>query len=243
MHKVPLSSLLLAIGCSQADPKPTPSSNTPEPLSHEVLPPDADLGGMTLAEAGADWWRWALEHPVTNNPVMDETGAFCEEGQSGDVFYLAGTFTSDTSVERTCVTTHTGTFLIPIGNIAWDNCGTPPEDVVTDQELIDGVNSLLDEFDSASLVIDGDTIGTTIADFAQYRTEVTAYSFTNPATDSLYALWGGPFDGVCDPSYAAGYYVPFKVSSPGEHDIALHAGTSIDGWSIDVHYTLKVQDP
>jgi hypothetical protein len=95
----------------------------------------------------------------------------------------------------------------------------------------------LDSVDHAELTIDGESLGATIADFASYRTPVTAYTFTAPA-DILYTFWGYPFEGECE-SFADGFYVPFELSV-GEHELHLVAGEP-DGWSLDTTYHLTVE--
>lgn len=48
--------------------------------------------GKTYGEWSAAWWQYALETPADNNPFLDETGANCNFGQSGAVFFLVSTF-------------------------------------------------------------------------------------------------------------------------------------------------------
>jgi hypothetical protein len=60
-----------------------------------VLPPTAHPCGQSYGEWAADWWQWALEQPAATNPLLDETGARCANGQQGKVWFLAGTRTSD----------------------------------------------------------------------------------------------------------------------------------------------------
>src|SRR5574341_1319356 len=57
-----------------------------------VLPPRATAYGMTYGEWSARWWQWGLGQPAATNPIDDPTGAFCDVGQSGPVWFLAGTF-------------------------------------------------------------------------------------------------------------------------------------------------------
>ena len=61
-----------------------------------VLPPDSHPFGKTYGEWSNAWWQWAYSIPAPNNPVLDTTGANCDVGQSGQVWFLAGSFTSGT---------------------------------------------------------------------------------------------------------------------------------------------------
>ncbi|MFC4044631.1 hypothetical protein ACFO1B_40010 [Dactylosporangium siamense] len=48
----------------------------------------------------ARWWEWAATEAVDTNPVADRTGTHCARNQSGDVWFLAGTFGGQ--VQRRC---------------------------------------------------------------------------------------------------------------------------------------------
>jgi hypothetical protein len=225
-----LSALLFFVACSGNEGPDGPAGPT-----FELLGPDATMAGMDLDHLGADWARWVLEQPVATNPVIDLAGDACANGQTEGVFYLAGTFGGD-PVTRTCAAS-SGPFLLPIYNVWYDNCGTLPEDVVTDDVLKSTIVEILDELDHVELTVDGEPVFTSLAEMAAYRTEVTAFSWVNPPTDGLYDSWGTPFTGTCDPSYAAGFYAPLAFE-PGEHEISLVAGT-VD-FDVVVDYVLTV---
>jgi hypothetical protein len=220
--------LLAAAACAKDEGKGGPG--------FEVLGANTTVGGDGLDALGASWTRWTLEHPLTNHPVMDTTGADCAESQPGDLFFLAGNF-DGSPVSRTCTATNGGPFLLPIYNAWYDNCGTPPESVVTDEYLQTTVESLVDAFDHATLVIDGQTVAEDAAFFADYRTGVTRFSWENPPADGLYDSWGYPFVGTCDPSFTDGFYLPIAFD-PGEHTLSLVAGAADFELSID--YALTV---
>ena len=76
-----------------------------------VLPPQSHPHGKTYGEWAAAWWQWALSIPEAQNPVADATGEFAGLGQSGPVWFLAGTFGN--SAERTVT--------IPAGGQTVDN--------------------------------------------------------------------------------------------------------------------------
>src|SRR4051794_32791649 len=69
---------------------PTPAqSRNPNP---GVLPPNSAPHGLTYGEWSAKWWKWALEKTKEQSPLLDTTGANCTVGQSGHIWFLAGTF-------------------------------------------------------------------------------------------------------------------------------------------------------
>ena len=58
-----------------------------------VAPPQAHPHGQTYSEWAADWWYcWGLSQPTPVNPLINPTGAQCASGQTGNVWFLAGSF-------------------------------------------------------------------------------------------------------------------------------------------------------
>jgi hypothetical protein len=73
----------------------------------KVVSSRSKVFGLTYGEWGAAWWQWLLpippcstgpvdpDHPTecagTPAPTLDTTGAECDAGQSGPVWFLAGT--------------------------------------------------------------------------------------------------------------------------------------------------------
>ena len=55
-----------------------------------VLPPNAQPYGTSYGEWGAQWWTWATAQPLATSPLFDQSGEFCDVGQSGRVWFLAG---------------------------------------------------------------------------------------------------------------------------------------------------------
>ncbi len=68
------------------------------------------------------------------NPVEDNTGKFCGLGQSGPVWFLAGTFGG--TVERTCTIPAGKALFYPLVNSIWIDCPPPSTDAeLTDAEV------------------------------------------------------------------------------------------------------------
>ena len=78
-----------------------------------VLPPGGSPYGATYGEWGARWWQWAFSLPLADSPLDDPTGAHIAAGQSGPVWFLAGTFCPDLVSCSVAVATRTAT--IPPG--------------------------------------------------------------------------------------------------------------------------------
>ena len=65
-----------------------------------IAPIQSHPHGQTYGEWAADWWQVALETPASVNPLTDETGENCDQGDMGNVWFLFGTFGG--AVERDC---------------------------------------------------------------------------------------------------------------------------------------------
>ena len=50
----------------------------------------AEFGGYAVL--AGEWWNWATQFPIATNPILAEGEVDCSLGQSGDLWFLAGTF-------------------------------------------------------------------------------------------------------------------------------------------------------
>lgn len=67
-------------------------STKDELLKKIVIPPHSIVEGASIGEWGNRFWIWLFSAPKNANPAADETGAFCHIGQSGSVWFLAGSY-------------------------------------------------------------------------------------------------------------------------------------------------------
>src|SRR5438067_24588 len=95
---------------------PQPASNNSEPY------------GMTYGQWNARWWQWFFSVPASRNPGLATDGAVdCSVGQSGDVWFLAGSFQSGGTFSRSCAVPVGKALFVPLINSWADNvCNTPP---------------------------------------------------------------------------------------------------------------------
>ena len=179
--------------------------------------------GKTYGGWGAEWWKWALSFPLDENPVVDDTGEFCDLGQSGKVWFLAGSF-GVTEVERHCTIPAGKAIFYPIINTTWFD--EPGDEILTDEEV---------RWILAALVVDGacqmaSTLDTfTTPNFGEVPAPISArlrlavraqspkYSFDFPE-DNIFGADAGENDRLI----AAGYWVMLPPLTPGEHVLTLH---------------------
>ncbi len=196
-----------------------------------VLPPTANPHGQSYGEWAAQWWQWALGQPVDVNPVLDETGEHCAQGQEGNVWFLAGAFTSE-PVTRTC-TVPTGTALfVPVVNYFYCAEADDPPEKRTEEFVREQVAFLRHGVSGLSATVDG----VEIRDIElRYYEESPIFSVVLPE-DNVFGVSAGLFEPCAD----AGFYLMLAPLPPGEHTIHLTGSVPQTGISLDVTYELEV---
>ena len=96
-----------------------------------------------------------------DSPLTDTTGARCDEGNQGKVFFLAGVAGPvAATTERTCTISHKQAILFPIINAACtigDVCATT-NPVTSINQLKKEVSGFVDQAGSISATLDGKPI-------------------------------------------------------------------------------------
>ena len=195
-------------------------------VNPRVLPPVAHPFGKTYGEWGARWWQWALGGNADDNPVLDPTGANCGVGQSGRVWFLAGTFGGP--AERACTVPIGEALFFPLVNQAF--IATEPGE--TAETAHAAVTAVIDAVDTSSLFATVD--GASVSGLASYRAPSPTFSVTL-AEDNVFGLPAG----VYGPAAADGFYLMLAPFQRGPHTV--HFGGEFgDGTPVDVTYHLTV---
>lgn len=198
-----------------------------------IVPPQAMPNDRSYGEWAAAWWQWALGTPIDQSPLLDESGEYCHVGQSGPVWFLAGTFNG--TVERTCTVPEGKALYFPVLNNAWFQfCTDPPlpEDCV--QNNYECLRELIRLPDNAEVSCEID--GVAVSNLSAYRTESPVFGL-DATEGSVAAAFGFP---VClnAPCVDNGYYLMVAPLKLGTHTIHF-AGTNGD-FGADVTYHLTV---
>lgn len=197
---------------------PASAAATVSPL----LGPDEQVGWVTQGEWSRRWWEWALSFENDLSPVADRTGVQCGNRQSGDVFFLAGTYGTARTV-RTCRVPADKYLFFPLINYVFTptRTGMPTcAQVTRDAERItDGAELLVLEVD-----------GVRYGDLQRHR-QVSPECFNGWARH--------PSGARLFPSASNGYYVMLKPLSRGLH--TLNFGGALPRMSQAVSYTLIVE--
>jgi hypothetical protein len=80
-----------------------------------LIPPGKPIAGVSQEEWSKRWWRWAMSFDDDESPVADRDGRFCAAGQSGPVWFLAGTYGTARTV-RSCHVPAGKTLFFPLIN-------------------------------------------------------------------------------------------------------------------------------
>lgn len=186
------------------------------------------LSTMAYADEGDDlgarWWQHALSFPADINPILDETGASCAVGQSGDTWFLHGSF-GGPRIVRNCSAPAGRRFFLPIIN--WICTPYPGETVKENVRLCKEVNDLTD---TLHLTIDGVSSDGLI----KRRSQVNPFDITL-SDNNVFAASPGTYVAVHD-----GYWAMLPRLSPGLHKIEIMGGVSSFGFTVDVVYNLTV---
>jgi len=83
-----------------------------------MAPPELTIGEKRISEFPNLWWQWAYSTPREINPVRDITGENCHQGQSGDVWFLAGGFGSS-NIKRKCQVPAGKYIFFPVINMVY----------------------------------------------------------------------------------------------------------------------------
>ncbi|MEJ2419065.1 MAG: hypothetical protein P8Y45_19485 [Exilibacterium sp.] len=194
--------------------------------------------GKTISEWSAIWWQWALGIKVSNNPMLDKTGHFCDEGQQGPVWFLAGVWGGG-SAERTCTVPSGMHIFFPIANNIWvdtamDMAGTEETDCrIYATAFPSSVSGELEAtLDGNPIIFDPET--------PMIWSQSPAFSATYPQ-QHVFNIFADrkpfdPDDFTGYPTFSDGFWIILPPLEAGEHE--LHFGA---GEAQDVTYHLTVE--
>jgi hypothetical protein len=193
----------------------------------------------SFKQLSAEWWQWALSIPVSENPLLDETGEKCVVGQRGAVWFLAGTFGGG-STTRTCTVPEGKVLFFPVINSvnidAPNVCGQGPERIPV-AELRAASAAVIDGATNLFLGVDGEPIRNL------QRVQSTVFEVALPEEnllDAPCAPFGGVPAGIYSPAVDDGFYVKLKPLEVGTHTLRFHAENPSAGFTLDVTYDLTV---
>jgi hypothetical protein len=203
----------------------------------DIFPPHSHPYGRSYDRWADAWWQWVCSIPSSENPVGDTTGEFADEGQSGRVWFLAGSWWDMGPVDRDVTVPKDTALFFPIANSIWINTpqyGDPPW--TDDQEAYARalVAGQVDSVTELACQIDG-----------HWVRRITAYRCQTPKNgEFMVTLPDDNIFGIAPdtygPSVTDGCYLMLAPLPAGRHTIRIVAGTE-EETLVDVTYHLTVR--
>ena len=192
-----------------------------------IFPLDSEPYNLSYIEWTGKWWQWALCIPKSNNPLLDSTGEHCAEGQTGPVWFLAGTTCKIHSSERKCTIPTGKAILFPIIVSQFSFSEIPF--INTDEELISYTAKDIDQYSLLEARVDG----VKLYDLYKYRIQIGPFEISLPA-NNIWNIRPGVTKAVSD-----GFWVFLKPLDDGDHTINFHGIEPHFETEVTYHITMK----
>ena len=79
----------------------TVAADTDDDQRPRIAPIHTKPAGQTYGRWATEWWQWALGVPAAVNPLTDTTGEHCTQRQVDQVWFLAGSISTDPVAHET----------------------------------------------------------------------------------------------------------------------------------------------
>jgi hypothetical protein len=192
---------------------PAALAKNPNP---RVIPLNAMTAGMSYGDWGAKWWQWAASPPKDVNPMNDPTGTFAANGQSGKVWFLAGTTEAFPTGPDTFIGKAERSVTVPLGKMIFFpiinlECSTAEGNGATEAELVASCDYFIGHMTPLKATVDGRELRS----LTSYRAVSPMFVLSWPAND----VWGLGLGDVTTNSVADGWWIMLAPLSRGKHVI------------------------
>jgi hypothetical protein len=182
----------------------------------EFYTADCSPYGITYGAWTTRWWKWCFSIEKNRNPVIDETGKFCAEGQEGNVWFLAGKWVSDERnyPHRKCSVPSDVSILFPLINCEENLLEYPS--LKTHKSMIAKLSKDMDTVRHLKCFVDGEDLPPQLV-----RSDPTLFSITIRGDISAAAGRAENEKGGKTIMTSSGYWVFLKPLPKGKHHISL----------------------
>jgi hypothetical protein len=212
----------------------------------QIVKPDEPVAGHTQLYWAQTWWQWVLSipdnmpkapNPLFDNPSTTTTfaGAAAAIGNTGPVFFLAGTFGSG-STTRTITVPYGKPVFFPVVNgffANFDPVACTPQTLKCALAQIPGPIS---KATNMTVTIDKKTI--TTQKINMFRQISTSFFAVTLPPSNIFGLDPGMYFQNNPVWVQDGYYIMLSNLSLGKHSLHFHG--EIPGTVVDVTDTLSV---
>lgn len=182
--------------------------------------------GINYGEWTIRWWNWALSTPIIENPVLDETGAYANINQRGDVWFLAGTVGDENKIaHRTCEIPEGKAILFPVINYIFAD-----DPQCQEWELIEHVQKDIDDIVLTEATINGQQVSS-----YRIKSDPSVFELCTNQENML------KIRQEYTKASADGYWVFVKPPNRGEYEIFFHGACSGGLRNASAHYIVKIK--
>ena len=206
---VPMTSMMSPYSISYSSPPPALTNSSSN--EGDLFTADSTVYGLTYGEWTARWWQWAYSIPRDIHPAYDDNGKYCAEGNSGPVWFLAGTY--ERPAERYCTIPDGKAILLPILNSECSYAEFPS--LNNEEQLRKCAKQMQDSVVHLEASIDG----VPVSGLEQYRTQSPLFNLTLGQNNILELPANTTTQAVAD-----GNWLFLKPLSTGEHVIYFKGG-------------------
>jgi len=198
-----------------------------------IAPIQSSPYGQTYSAWAADWWTWALEAPASAHPLLDATGENCGVNQSGQVWFLAGSFVGP--VTRKCTVPAGQALFFPLINAFYGAfLNDPPATRIP--EFIRAQVKCIEDAVFPLVEIDG----VAVVNPEQYLEKSVIFHVQLPE-NNIFGVGANVIPDLrLSPSVDQGFYLVVPPLTPGAHTIKWQASSANCGFGQDITYNLTV---
>lgn len=196
-----------------------------------VAPPQSHPHGQTYSEWAADWWVWALSQPTPTNPLIDPTGAQCASGQTGNIWFLAGSFDPGTTTRSCSIPTGKALVFPMLNSFTCAFLNDPPE-TRTEEFLRAQVAG------TAAGTVSASIDGVPVQNPGSFFEESALFDVQLPADNIIGLTPEVAPELLLSPCVDAGFYLLVNPLPPGPHTVTFQG--SLGAFSLDVTYNLTI---
>jgi hypothetical protein len=192
-------------------------------------PSSPTVYGKTIGDWGLAWWQWAIDSTAANNPITSDGAVDCSAGQSGRVWFLAGTF--GTTAVRSCSVPASKALFLAIYNTLWwnpEDCKRPLGCRRTAAEQMDNITSWTCRIDGRPCIFTNQVV----------RDQSNPLPLNIPPYSWLVTEVGYT-PGLREFAIADGYWIMLDPLPAGPHTIRITT-TAPGGFALDVTFNLTV---
>lgn len=194
---------------------------------------DSKPYGLTFPQWSEKWWQWMTSIPTSDNPLNDNTGKNCGNGQNDpNVWFMTGTGSG--SVVRSCtIPSYKAILIQPVGN----ECSYAENPSLKTESELRTCAITGDQVNSIHVSIDGRNV----QNLQNYIVQTPLFDLTLPK-NNIFGAPAGPTKSV-----GHAYMIFLQPLKAGKHDIHFdqvtlgspETGTQNFAYDVTYHLTAK----